>query len=54
MAKEVKKILSVKEAFDSVSVQAEFLKDHGTYKVGDTAKMHKSTAEALRAHKVIK
>lgn len=30
-----------------------FLKDHGSFKKGDEASYHKSTAKALSAHKVV-
>lgn len=43
---------TVKKDMNMVSV--EYLKDHGNYKKGASAKMHKSTAEALVAHKVVK
>lgn len=34
-------------------VIVEFLKDHGTYKKGDKAEYHSSTAEALAGKKAI-
>lgn len=35
-------------------VEVEYLRDHGSYKKGETSDMHSTTAEALVQHGVVK
>lgn len=54
MAKQAKKILSVKEAFAAMCVTVEVVKAFGKHKVGDELTMHKTTAAPLKRKKLVK